>query len=127
MARRRADDRSGCWAATSQREREGERGLVGARGRHSARGRGTVPCARQREVDEDALNDGGVVDGGDRSHAAGLPRGVRVSSTGRLQPRCYQYVRHPADPGTLGLMPERHCSVGLDRPGSSWIQGEQNF
>jgi len=76
MARRRADDRSGCWPATSQREREGERGLVGARGRHSARGRGTVPCARQREVDEDASNDGGVVDGGDQFHAGDTPRGV---------------------------------------------------
>jgi len=47
--------------------------------------------------------------------------------SGRLLPRCYQYVRYQADPGTLGLMPDPHCSVGLDRPGSPWIQGEWNF
>jgi hypothetical protein len=55
--------------------REGERGLVVSRGRHSGRGLGVVPCARQREVREDAGNDGGVVDGGDRFHPAGAEPG----------------------------------------------------
>src|SRR5262249_57756886 len=60
--------RAGGPASDITRRARRERGLVVSWGRHSGRGRGVVPCARQREVREDAVNDGGVVDGGDQLH-----------------------------------------------------------
>jgi len=47
--------------ATSLWKREGERGLVGSREKHTGRGLGAVPCYRQLQVREHAVNDDGVV------------------------------------------------------------------
>jgi hypothetical protein len=58
----------------SRRACEEGRGLVVSQGRHSGRGLRTVPCARQLEVREDAVKDGGVVEGGDQFHPAGAAR-----------------------------------------------------
>jgi|SRR5215470_1432580 len=44
--------------ATSRREREGERGLVVSRGRHSGRGLRVIPCARQREPQDCGRDEG---------------------------------------------------------------------
>ena len=72
--------------ATSRRKREGERGLVGARGRHSGRAHGAVLCARQREVGEDTVNDGRVVDGSDQLHPGGAARTAQDLSPRAIMP-----------------------------------------
>jgi len=53
---------------------KGSAGCSSRRGTHSGRGLGVIPRARQREVREDAVNDGGVVDGDDQFHTAGATR-----------------------------------------------------
>src|SRR6266540_1426999 len=59
---------------TSLREREGARGLVVSGWRPRERRLRAVPCARQPEMREEAVNDGGVIDRGDQLHATGTEK-----------------------------------------------------
>ena len=99
MARRwrRAEDRPGRRAGDfTTGARRGVR-AGRSRGKHHGRGFGVVPCARQREVGEDAVNDRGVVDGGDQFHPAATARTAQdVEVKGPAHQRCPRPVAGPS-------------------------------